>query len=157
MSIKLTRRIASELMSRGESAIRIKPEFIPDVKKALTREDVRQLIKEGKVYALKEKRNLSAYAKVLREKRAKGRRRGPGRRKGTERARGTVEYKKRIRGQRRALKALKEDRSIDNEAFKKYYALVKGGTFISKAALISRIRSDGLTLDEEKAKKLRHI
>ncbi len=156
MSIKLTRRIASELMERGESAVRIKPEFTPDAKKALTREDVRQLIKDGKVYAINAKSNISAYAKVLKDKRNKGRRRGPGRRKGTERARGTVEYKKRIRGQRRILKSLKGESSIDNEMFKKYYALVKGGTFASKAALISRMRSDGLQMDEEKAKKLRH-
>jgi len=94
---------------------------------------------------------------VLKEKRAKGRRRGPGRRKGSKYARGGVEYKKRIRGQRRMLKKLKEDKMIDNMKFKRYYALVKGGNFASKASLLSHIRNDGISIEEGKAKELRHI
>lgn len=157
MSIKLTKRIAGELLGRGVSAIRIKNDSVPDAKKAITREDVRALVKNGGIYALKAKHNISAYSKVLKEKRIKGRRRGPGKRKGTRSARGMVEYKKKIRGQRRLLKQLKEENVIDNIKFKQYYALVKGGNFQSKASLLSRIRSDGISFDEEKAKQLRHI
>ncbi len=157
MSVKLTRRIAAELLSRGESAVRIKPGAVPDAEKAITREDVRGLIKNGSIYATKIKHNVSAYSKVLREKRKKGRRRGTGRRKGTLKARGTVEYKKRIRGQRRVLKALKSENIVDNESFKKYYALVKGGNFASKASLLSRMVNDGVQIKEEKMKELRHM
>jgi len=157
MSVKLTRRIAAELMERGESAVRIKPDAIADAKKAITREDVRTLIKNGSIYALKEKHNLSAYSKVLKEKRKKGRRRGQGRRKGTKKARGMLEYKKKIRGQRRVIKALKAESVIDNDAFKKYYALVKGGNFVSKASLLNHIINDGVKINEEKAKQLRHM
>lgn len=157
MSVKLTRRIASQLLGRGESAVKIKPSAINDAKKAITREDVRNLIKNGSIYSTKEKHNISAYSKVLKEKRKKGRRRGMGRRKGTLKARGTVEYKKRIRGQRRVLKALKDESAIDNERFKKYYALVKGGNFTSKATLINHIRSDGVNISDEKIKQLRHL
>ncbi len=157
MSVKLTRRIAAQIMNRGESSVRIKPDFIADAKKAITREDVRAMIKSGSVYALAPKHNLSAYSKILKKKRIQGRRRGPGRRKGTSKARGTLEYPKKARGQRRVLKALKADGMIDNEQFKKYYALVKGGTFVSKASLLSHIRNDGVAMDEEKAAKLRHM
>ncbi len=157
MSIKLTKRIASELTGRGVSAVRIKPDQLPEAKKAITREDVRTLIKNGSIYTIKEKHNISAYSKVLREKRNKGRRRGPGRRKGSQRARGILEYKKKIRGQRRVLKMLKEEKLIDNIKFKQYYALVKGGNFVSKATLLSRIMNDGLKIEEEKAKQLRHL
>jgi large subunit ribosomal protein L19e len=157
MSIKLTKRIAGELLTRGVSAVRIKADAIQEAKKAITREDVRALIKNGGIYTIKAKHNVSAYSKVLREKRMKGRRRGPGRRKGTAKARGMLEYKKKIRGQRRLLKALKNDNTIDNIKFKRYYALVKGGNFASKGSLLSHIRNDGLTIDEEKAKQLRHL
>ena len=157
MSIKLTRRIAAQIMKRGESSVRIKPDFTADAKKAITREDVRAMIESGSVYVIKPKHNLSAYSKVLKKKRMQGRRRGPGRRKGTSKARGTLEYPKKVRGQRRVIKALKADGTIDNEQFRKYYALVKGGTFASKASLISHIRNDGVAIDDDKAAKLRHM
>jgi large subunit ribosomal protein L19e len=157
MSVKLTRRIAAELMERGESAVKIKPSAINDAKKAITREDVRGLIKNGSIYPVKLKHNISAHSKVLKEKRKKGRRRGMGRRKGTLKARGTVEYKKRIRGQRRVLRMLKDESVIDNGRFKKYYALVKGGNFASKATLINHIKNDGVNMNDEKIKQLRHL
>ncbi len=158
MSIKLTKRIASELTERGVSAVRIKNDSIAEARKAITREDVRVLIKNGGIYTIKAKHNISAYSKVLREKRIKGRRRGMGRRKGTIAARGgLLLYKKKIRGQRRLLKALKSENMIDNIRFKRYYALVKGGNFASKGSLLSHIRNDGVSIEEEKAKQLRHM
>lgn len=157
MSIKLTKRIAGELLGRGISSVRIKNDSIQNARKAITREDVRTLIKSGGIYALKAKHNISAYSKVLKEKRNKGRRRGPGRRKGTSKARGAFDYKKKVRGQRRLLKSLKEQALIDSLKFRKYYALVKGGSFPTKISLLNHIRSDGLNIDEETANKLRHI
>ena len=80
-----------------------------------------------------------------------------GRRKGSQKARGILEYKKKIRGQRRVLKALKEEKIIDKLKFKKYYALVKGGNFVSKASLVSHIKNDGVSLTAEKETQLRHM
>jgi large subunit ribosomal protein L19e len=157
MTIKLTKRIASDLLERGVSAVRIKNDSINEAKKAITREDVRVMIKNGGIYTITAKHNISAYSKVLKEKRKMGRRRGPGRRKGTSKARGVLEYKKKIRGQRRLLKTLKTEKLIDNTRFKTYYALVKGGNFVSKASLLNHIRNDGIAMDEEKAKQLRHV
>jgi large subunit ribosomal protein L19e len=157
MSVKLTRRIASELMKRGESKIRILPSKLEDAQKAITREDVRALIASGGVYAVKAKHNMSAYSKVLREKRNKGRRRGPGRRKGTANARMSLTYKKKIRGQRRVLGALKLDGTIDRPSFKKYYRLVKGGNFATKGSLLSHIAADGISITPERMEKLKHM
>ena len=157
MSIKLTKRIAGELLERGVSKVRIKDVGISEARKAITREDVRVMIKNGNIYTIKKKHNISAYSKVLREKRNKGRRRGPGRRKGSQAARGILEYKKKIRGQRRVLKTLKVDKVIDNQKFKKYYALVKGGNFATKASLLSHIKNDGVSLTDDKLNQLRHI
>ena len=157
MSIRLTKRIASDLLDRGESAIRIKETALANAQKAITREDVRQLVKKGDIYAIVEKRNVSAYSKALKIKRAQGRRRGPGAKKGTRKARSSVEYKKRVRGQRRVLLALKEEKSIDNVMFKQFYKLVRGGTFESKAQLLSHIKGKGVGISDEKFEKLRHI
>ena len=68
MSVKLTRRIASRLMGRGESKIRIKKDAMGDAGKAITADDVRAMIKDGRIYAIKEKHNLSLRSKVARLK-----------------------------------------------------------------------------------------
>jgi large subunit ribosomal protein L19e len=157
MSIKLTRRIAAELMGRGISKVRIKPDRTEDAKKAITREDVRTMITSGGVYALEIKHNMSLNSKILRVKRNKGRARGPGRRKGSLKARQGLVYGKKIRGQRRVLGALKDGKIIDNMAFKKYYRLVKGGNFQTKAQLLSHITADGVKIEEAKLEQLRHM
>jgi large subunit ribosomal protein L19e len=157
MSIKLSRRIAAELLDRGVSKVRIKPDRVEDAKKAITREDVRNLITTGAVYALKEKHNQSIYSKELREKRNQGRGRGPGRRKGSANARMAVDYKKKIRGQRRVLALLKKEKAIDNLSYKKYYRLVKGGNFQTKASLLSHLTTDGVKIEEKKLAELRHM
>ncbi len=157
MSIKFTRRAAARIMQRGESKVRIKKDAVPDAQKALTTDDVREMVKSGKVYALLKKHNVSRRAKIARAKKMMGRGRGSGSRRGTAKTRMSVDYKKRVRGQRRVLKALKNDKTIDNQTFKRFYLLVKGGTFANKWSLINHIRSKGINMTEERAAKLRHI
>ncbi|MCL5099663.1 MAG: 50S ribosomal protein L19e [Candidatus Marsarchaeota archaeon] len=156
MSIRLTKRVAASIMGRGESAVRISAASIADAKKAITREDVRELIKKGAIYAIKEKHNISAHGKELSKKRAAGRKRGPGRKHGTYKARAGITYMKKVRAQRRVLLQLKSAGTINNEMFKGFYALVKGGTFASKATLLNHIRSRGVAIDEESFNKLKH-
>ncbi len=157
MSIELTRRIAARELGRGESKVRIKKDGLEDAVKAITADDVRAMIKSGKIYAVPEKHNVSFRSKAIRVKKMKGRKRGPGSRRGTTKARMSVDYKKRIRGQRRVLKILKRDKTIDNETFKRFYLLVKGGTFANKGSLINHIKSTGINLTDERAKELRHV
>ena len=157
MSIKFVKRAASKITGRGESAIRIKPSALAEARKALTKDDVRELVKNGSIYTIKEKKNLSIYGMELAIKRNEGRSRGPGSRRGGAGARPAVSYMKRIRGQRRVLKSLKESKVIDNASFKRLYALVKGGTFASKISLLHHVQSTGVQLSEEQVEKLRHI
>lgn len=157
MSIKLTRRLAAQMLDRGVSKVRVKPDRVDDAKKAITREDVRALISSGGVYAIKEKHNQSLYSKELREKRNQGRSRGPGRRKGSAKARQGNNYAKKVRGQRRVLAVLKGDKTIDNDSYKRYYRLVKGGNFQTKAQLLSHLTADGVKLDTQRIEQLRHV
>ncbi len=157
MTIKLTKRVAADILGRGVSSIRVRDLGIEEAEKAITREDVRKLITDGNVYALKEKHNVSLYGKLMKEKRAQGRRRGTGRKRGTSKARRSVEYKKKIRAQRRVLLSLKADNTIDNVLFKQFYKLVRGGTFQSKASLLGHIKSKGVNVSEERFKQLKHI
>jgi large subunit ribosomal protein L19e len=157
MGIKLTKRIAADLMDRGVSSIRISQNATQEAKKAITRDDVRALIKNGSVYALAEKKVLSLHGKELHKKRVQGRRRGPGKKKGSQKARKEIEYKKVVRGQRRVLGALKDENIIDNEMFKKFYSLVKGGSFQNKASLINHIKDEGISISAEKLAELKKL
>lgn len=156
MSIKLTKRAAAQIMKRGVNSVRIQDGALEDAKKAITKEDVRALIKSGKVYAIKERTTLSLHGKELREKRHAGRARGPGRRKGAYKARRGSPYVKKVRAQRRILASLKGSGEMDNATFKRYYALVKGGTFQTKLSLINHIRT-GVKMSDERAAELKRL
>jgi large subunit ribosomal protein L19e len=156
MTVKITRRIAAILMKRGESSIRITAEGTKDASQVITRDDVRRLIKEGKVFALKKKENMSLYSKILKKKRMQGRKRGPGKKKGGKKVRKSIEYSKKVRGQRRVLFQLKADNTITNEQFKSLYKLVRGGIFTSKASLLTNIAGRGIVIKEDRYKQLKH-
>jgi len=106
----------------------------------LTKDDVRKLIQNGSIYAVKAKHNLSLNSKILKKKREEGRRRGFGRRKGTRKARGGISWEKKVRSQRAVLKELKKMGKIDSSNFKKFYLLIKGNAFPDKASLLLHLK-----------------
>jgi len=154
MSMKFARRAAAEILNRGESAIRFNKNAIDEIKKALTKDDVRKLIQNGSIYAVKAKHNLSLNSKILKKKREEGRRRGFGRRKGTRKARGGISWEKKVRSQRAVLKELKEMGKIDSSNFKKFYLLIKGNAFPDKASLLLHLKENGVELSDDERRKI---
>jgi large subunit ribosomal protein L19e len=154
MSIKFARRVAAQMLNRGESAIRINKEALEEVSKAITREDIKRLIKNGNIVALKPKHNLSMRSKELRVKRSEGRRRGMGRRKGTEKVRRPISWEKKVRSQRMLLKELKLAKKLDNKTFNKFYMLIKGNAYVSKASLLLHLKEEGVKVDDEEIKRI---
>ncbi len=154
MSIKFVKRAAAEILGRGESAIRFKPNSEAEISKAITRDDVRKLIADGSVFAIKAKKNMSRYGKELKEARTEGRRRGRGRRKGTEKARAGLGWEKKIRSQRKLLSVLKEMGKIDTKTFKRFYALAKGNAFADKSSLLLHLSDVGIKITEEEKKQI---
>jgi large subunit ribosomal protein L19e len=154
MTLQFTKRIAAELLDRGQNAVRINPVALEKASKALTREDVRQLIKDGSVYALKAKQNVSRNAALLKERREKGRRRGRGRRKGSDKARQGRTWEKKVRSQRQLLKQLKLKGKLDKPTFRKYYMLIKGNSFVDKASLLRHLGENGIKVEAEELKKI---
>jgi len=123
MSIVSKKRIAASILKVGVNRVRIDPERIQDVVDAVTREDIKRLIKEGAIWAVP-KRGISSGRRKMKRKR-----RGPGSKKGSKGARmGKKErWVRQVRALRRYLKALKARRRISNEIFKQVYKKVKGG------------------------------
>ncbi|MEM0087076.1 MAG: 50S ribosomal protein L19e [Candidatus Micrarchaeaceae archaeon] len=154
MSIKFARRAASEILGRGESSIRFKPDAIQEIKKAITKDDVRKLIENKSIIAVKPKHNISMNSKVLKQKREAGKRRGPGRKKGTLKARGTTPWKKRVRAQRMLLKELKRMGKIDTKTFNSFYMRVTGNSFPNKASLLLHIKDSGISITDDELKQI---
>ncbi len=154
MTLQFTKRVASQLLGRGISAIRIKPTAIEEAKKAITRDDVRKLIKDGNVFAIKAKHNISMNSKILKKKREEGRRRGIGRRRGTAKARQGISWEKKIRSQRLLLQELKAMGKIDSKQFKRFYMLSKGNAFPNKASMLLHMKDQGISISDEELTKI---
>lgn len=148
MSVKFTKRVASQILGRGENALKMNPKGMEEIKKAITRDDVRKLIKDGSIIALRPKSELHEKAQV--EKRKRGR----GKRKGSANARRGRTWEKKVRSQRMLLKRLKVMGKVDNAMFKKYYLLVKGNAFADKRSLLLHLSDAGIKVSEEELKQV---
>jgi large subunit ribosomal protein L19e len=146
MSLKAQKRIAAEILKCGENRIYFDPFLIEEIKMAITRDDIRNLIKEG-IIQKKYKKGISKYRKNLHHERKKrGRARGLGKRKGTKHARSPKKegWMKRIRPQRRELKKLRDRKLITTATYRKLYKNAKGGMFDSVAQMNRYIKEKEL-------------
>jgi large subunit ribosomal protein L19e len=146
MSLKAQKRIAAEILKCGENRIYFDPFLIEEIKMAITRDDIRNLIKEG-IIQKKYKKGISKYRKNLHhERKKKGRARGLGKRKGTKHARTPKKesWMKRIRPQRRELKKLRDRKLITTATYRKLYKNAKGGMFDSVAQMNRYIKEKEL-------------
>lgn len=137
MSIKAQKRMAAEILKCGENRVYFDPYLIDEIKMAITREDIRNLIKEG-IIIKKYKQGNSKYRKNMQhERKKKGRARGLGKRKGTKNARlpRKKAWMNRIRPQRRELKKLRDRKLITPATYRKLYKNAKGGMFNSVAQM----------------------
>lgn len=144
--MRMQRRIAAEILKCGENRIWIDPERIEDVKSAITREDIKRLIKEGIIKKKPVKGQSTYRAKIRHEQRKKGRHRGPGSRKGKKTAR--MGKKERwimtIRALRKELRKLKAEKKIDVHTYRRLYIRAKGGQFKNKHQLYLFLEEKGI-------------
>lgn len=146
MNLKPQKRIAAEILKCGENRVYLDPYLIEDISLAITREDIRNLIKQG-VIQKKYKKGNSKYRKNLRhERKKKGRARGLGKRKGTKHARTPKKraWIMKIRPIRRELKKLRNRKLITTANYRKLYKNAKGGMFTSVAQLNRYIKEKEL-------------
>jgi large subunit ribosomal protein L19e len=146
MNLNAQKRMAAEILKCGRNRIYFDPYLIEDIKMAITREDIRNLIKEG-VIQKNYKKGISKHRKLVRhERRKKGRGRGLGKRKGPKGARTPKKeaWMKRIRPQRKELKKLRNRKLITTANYRKLYKNAKGGMFASVAQMNRYIREKEL-------------
>ena len=131
------KRMAAEILGVGVSRIWIDPSRVEDVANAITREEVKRLIKEGVIQVKPSHSPSRGRWRERHEARKKGRHRGPGRRKGDKTARSDPkeEWMHRIRKMRRFLRWLRDNGVIDRRTYRQLYRWAKGGMFPTFAAL----------------------
>lgn len=146
MNVTAQKRMASEIMKCGIHRVYLDPEHIDDIQMAITREDIRNLIKNGII----KKRYIEGISRVranlLHQKKKEGQRRGIGSRKGHAGARMPEKrhWINNIRPLRRELKKLRDSKKIDTAIYRKLYLKAKGGTFSSVAVLHRYIEENKL-------------
>ena len=140
------RRLAAQILKIGQNRVWIDPERMDDVEGAITREEVRKLIHEKIIDSLPEKGVSRSRAKIIREKKRKGRRSGPGSVTGAGYAKVTKKeaWMKKIRSLRRKLRELKASRIITETTYSQYYRMAGSGRFQSMAELERNLKANDL-------------
>ncbi len=146
MKTQSVKRIVSDTRKVGISRVYIDTNNIDKVADAATRSDIAALMDQG-IIKIKQKKGISNGRLKSRIKQiSKNRRRGPGSLRGTRNARfpRKSRWVKTIRALRSELRELKESGKINDEAYRKYYRLIKSGNIRSRSQLVSHIKSAGL-------------
>jgi len=144
--LSLQKRLAAEVLGVGESRIWIDPDHIDEVMDAITRNEIRRLIKDRIIQVRPVHVNSRERWRKRHEQRKKGRRRGHGKRKGRKTARRDrkEEWMHRIRKIRRYLRYLRDKGIIDRKTYRRLYMLAKGGTFRSLNSLKHYMKDHGI-------------
>ncbi len=142
MDLTFQKRLAADILKCGISRVYIDPKALSEVEEAITRADVRMLIKRGLIKKLPKKGNSRGRIKKRQAQLRKGLRNGPGSRKGTKYARLSRKERwiKTIRALRDELRKLKKEGKIDRRTYRKYYLYAKAGMFKSRAHLLLHLK-----------------
>ncbi|WP_291999653.1 50S ribosomal protein L19e [Caldivirga sp.] len=146
------RETVARLLKVPKSRVVIKQEALEQLEEAITRNDVRSLMKEGLIEVKPKKGNSRSRWRITHEKRKSGRRRGKGSRRGTRKARGAVgkeAWVPRIRRIRRFLNTLKHKGVIDKATWRNLYRMAKGGYFESLAHLRTYMIQNGMVTEDK--------
>ena len=142
MQLKIQKRLAAQILKTSGKKIRLDSDRLEDIKEAITKADIKSLIKD-KAITEKKERGISGYRiNKKRLQKSKGRRIGFGSIKGSKGAR---RGKKRvwimgIRAQREFLKSLKDKKIIPLGGMKIFSPILLIGWTVSRAKAHEELR-----------------
>lgn len=141
MNLSSQRRIAGKILKCGIRRIFMNPERTEDISKAITREDIKALIKEGAILVKPERGISRGRFKKRYSQKKKGRRKGYGSREGKQSARNPKKksWVRKIRAIRDELKKIREEEKIDEKEYRMLYRKAKGNLFLSRRHLREQI------------------
>ena len=145
MKLKIQKRLAAQILKSSESNIWLDSTRLDEIKEAITKADVKSLIKD-KAIRVKKIRGTSKFRiRKVQKQKSKGRRRGPGSKKSSVNARITKKRRwiNHVRMQRVFLQNLRDNGVIDKTSYRSLYMKSKGGFFRSKRHLKIYIQDHG--------------
>ena len=147
MQITNQKRIAARLLKCGVNRVWINPSFVDQVASAVQTDDIREFIDEGWIKAKPVKGTSRVRARARLEQKKKGRRKGHGTRSGSSNARNPRKnrWMRTIRSQRRVLKELRSEDTIEPSQYRRYYLKAKGGSYRSIAHMRSQMVLEGVS------------
>ena len=134
MQLDIQKRLAGQDLKTSEKNIRLDPNRLDEIKEAITKADIKSLVKYHAIIARK-KRGISRFRIRHRQaQKSKGRMVGHGSRKGGKGAR--LEKKavwiSKMRAQRGFLQNLRDKGVVDKASYRILYMKSKGGFFRSR-------------------------
>ncbi len=134
MNLSTQKRLAASLLKCSEKRVVFDEQALESIAESITKEDIRQLIKEGVIRKVPVSGISRVRANKRLEQRRKGRQRGSGTRKGTRNARlpHKQAWMNKIRAQRKHLLELREQETISGSDYRNLYRKAKGGFFRSR-------------------------
>lgn len=134
MNLKTQKRIAAKVLNCSPKRVVFDSASSQDIKDAITRADIRNLVKSNVVTKVHEKNTSRSRARKIAIQKAKGRKKGTGSRKGKHSARlpSKRTWIAKVRLQRSFVKELKDKKLISPKTYRDVYAKIQGGYFRNK-------------------------
>lgn len=143
MNPRKLKRMASEILNVGQSKIWVDDTQFKKTAEAMTRDDVRNLIRERIIRKRRENQQSRGRARILRAKKRVGRKSGPGKRTGTKKARTKPkkQWMNKVRSLRKKLAEMKNKKTLTKN-YRKVYRQIKGNVFRGKKHLESAVSGE---------------
>jgi large subunit ribosomal protein L19e len=141
MNLSGQRRLAAEVMGIGSTRVKFNTERLEEVSEALTRDDIRALVKSGAITSKPKTGVGRGRARVRDRQKLKGRHRGMGHREGTAKARsaGKRKWISKIRAIRDELRKMRDKNEITRSEYRRLYIQASGNLFQSRRHLREQI------------------
>ena len=127
------RRMAAQVLKCGTNRVKFEAESLDEIKEAITKNDIRVLIKNGTIIKNPTRTTSKFWARQRKIQKSHGKQKGHGSRKGRKTARQNPKtaWMNKVRLQRKFLKSQRDNKSISSTDYHELYMKSKGGFFRS--------------------------
>jgi large subunit ribosomal protein L19e len=146
MNLANQKVLAAKAAGVGLGRVMLVPERSAEIKDAITKTDIRALIKSGAIKISNTRTPSRGRAKIRHAQKLRGRRRGQSRRKGASGARAGKKsvWINKIRLLRRTLQTLREQDKLSTETYHQIYRRAKGGFFRDRGHMLFYLEQNKL-------------
>ncbi|MBI5355238.1 MAG: 50S ribosomal protein L19e [Candidatus Aenigmarchaeota archaeon] len=152
--MKTQKRMAASVLGVSKSKVKFSEQNLNDISQAITKADIRGLVKKGFITVKKWSGQSRVRARHISQQKKEGKRSGRGSIKGAKGAKlGKKEiWMTKIRALRRELKKFRDEGTIERKDYRSVYYLMKGNAIRNKAHLRLYLTEKGMRRGENHGK-----